>query len=97
MVILSHENENNSQEIKKKLPAIKILVVNDGSSDRTAEIARKAGARVFSHPHNKGYGAALKTGARESSTEFVLYFDADGQFHVDDIKKLLVDLMLELT
>ena len=56
-----------------------ILVVDDGSSDATAERARAAGARVIRHPYNKGNGAAVKTGLRHVSGEFVLIVDADGQ------------------
>jgi len=41
-----------------------ILIIDDGSEDQTAEEALQAGARVFRHPGNRGYGAALKTGAR---------------------------------
>ena len=56
-----------------------ILVVDDGSSDNTAERARAAGARVIRHPYNKGNGASVKTGLRHVSGEFVLILDADGQ------------------
>lgn len=56
-----------------------ILVIDDGSSDDTVERARAAGARVIKHPYNKGNGAAVKTGLRHASGEFVLILDADGQ------------------
>jgi glycosyltransferase involved in cell wall biosynthesis len=56
-----------------------ILVVDDGSTDATAERAAAAGARVVRHPYNKGNGAAVKTGLREAGTEVVLLLDADGQ------------------
>jgi glycosyltransferase involved in cell wall biosynthesis len=56
-----------------------VLVVDDGSSDRTAERAAAAGARVIRHPYNKGNGAAVKTGIREAQGEVVLLLDADGQ------------------
>ncbi len=84
---------NEEQALEKVLKELKllgtpVLVVDDGSTDRTAEMAQKAGAAVVRHPYNKGYGAALKTGAREARTDYVLYFDADGQFHTEDIKKV---------
>ena len=56
-----------------------VLVIDDGSSDATAERAAKAGARVVRHPYNKGNGAAVKTGVREAKGEVVLLMDADGQ------------------
>lgn len=56
-----------------------ILVVDDASTDDTAARAARAGARVVSHPYNKGNGAAVKTGIREATGEVVLLMDADGQ------------------
>jgi len=56
-----------------------VLVVDDGSGDRTAERAAEAGARVVRHPYNKGNGAAAKTGIREAAGDVLLFLDADGQ------------------
>ncbi len=65
-----------------------ILVVDDGSSDETANVARAAGATVVRHPYNKGNGAAVKTAVRRARGEFVLLLDADGQHAPEDIEKL---------
>jgi len=69
-----------------------ILVIDDGSSDETAARARDAGARVISHPYNKGNGAAVKTGIRHATGEFVLIVDADGQHPPEDACRLVARL-----
>ena len=60
------------REIKELYPDCEILVVDDGSSDRTQEEAIKAGANVWKHPYNIGNGAAIKTGLRYASGEWIL-------------------------
>jgi len=70
----------------------KVIVVDDGSRDRTAEIARSKGALVVSHPKNMGLGAALRTGlrvAREQGADRAVTFDADGQHDPKAVRRLL--------
>lgn len=69
-----------------------ILVVDDGSKDRTAERARAAGAAVIRHPYNKGNGSAVKSAVRAASGEFILLLDADGQHPPEEIEKLVAKL-----
>ena len=69
-----------------------IIVVDDGSADATGARARDAGACVVRHPYNKGNGAAVKTGARRASGEFVLIVDGDGQHHPEDTRRLVARL-----
>lgn len=64
---------------------MELLVVNDGSRDRTAEVAgevagKHTGVRIISHPKNRGYGAALKTGFAQARGELVGFLDADGTY-----------------
>lgn len=66
-----------------------VIVVDDGSSDATSREAAKSGFRVITHPYNKGYGAALKTGVRSSSGDFVVTIDGDGQHRPQDILALV--------
>lgn len=66
-----------------------IIVVNDGSTDETPEIAQQAGAKVVHHPYSKGNGAAIKTGARAAAGEVIVFMDADGQHNPADIPRLL--------
>lgn len=68
-----------------------IIVVDDGSSDRTASVARDSGVRVLSHGINKGYGAALKTGIRAARCPWILITDADGTYPSSAIPAILED------
>lgn len=70
-------------------PGFEVLVVDDGSTDSTAAVARAAGAAVISHPYSKGNGAAIKTGARHAHGEVLVFMDADGQHDPADIDALL--------
>jgi glycosyltransferase involved in cell wall biosynthesis len=75
-----------------------VVVVDDGSSDATAEEARAAGAAVITHPFNLGQGAALQTGidyAVAQRAEVIVTFDADGQHRVSDIAHLAEALVEE--
>lgn len=69
-----------------------VLVVDDGSTDRTGELARAAGAEVVRHPERQGVGAAFRTGiarAMELGADAVVTIDADGQFDPADIPAVL--------
>ena len=70
-------------------PWHEIIVVDDGSSDATADRAREAGAVVVRHPYNKGNGAAVKTGIRRATGEYVLIIDGDGQHRAWDAARLV--------
>lgn len=88
---------NEAAVIDKTLASVRawfpnVVVVDDGSSDDTAERASRAGAHVVRHPINLGQGAALGTGIRYAllqQAEFIVTFDADGQHRPDDIEVLL--------
>ena len=75
-------------------PWHEIIVVDDGSSDDTSGRAREAGATVVRHPYNKGNGAAVKTGIRRATGEYVLIVDGDGQ-HTPDQALRIVDRLGE--
>jgi glycosyltransferase involved in cell wall biosynthesis len=69
-----------------------VLVLDDGSTDRTSEEASKAGAEVIRHEHNQGKGAAIKTGMRELAARgflYVLILDGDGQHLPEEIPAFL--------
>ncbi|MGZ8433241.1 MAG: glycosyltransferase family 2 protein [Candidatus Binatia bacterium] len=72
-----------------ELPECEIIVVDDGSNDRSAAIAMAAGANVVRHPYNIGNGAAIKSGMRAAQGKFIVLMDGDGQHKPEDIPKLL--------
>ncbi|GAB4447422.1 MAG: glycosyltransferase family 2 protein [Anaerolineales bacterium] len=93
VVIPAYNEENGIKEIAERVlavePALKqvgverleLLVVDDGSRDRTAEVAEAIpGVNLIRHPKNKGYGAALKTGFSKASGELIGFLDADGTY-----------------
>jgi glycosyltransferase involved in cell wall biosynthesis len=74
---------------KASFPQSEILVVDDGSSDDTAELAEAAGARVIRQPQNRGYGAALKAGFAAARHDTVVITDADGTYPASAIPEML--------
>jgi len=69
-----------------------LLVIDDGSADATAMRAEAAGARIVRHPYNKGNGAAVKSGIRSATGEYILIIDADGQHPPTDALRLVARL-----
>ena len=77
------------------LPFVDVLVVDDGSEDHTAAVARQAGASVVRFPHNLGIGAALRAGflvASRRAYPIAFQFDPDGQHDVGSLDRLLAPL-----
>lgn len=96
-VVLPAKNEAQNiavvlRRLKHLLPDAEIIVVNDGSTDKTAKLAAKGGAKVISHPYSQGNGASIKTGARNAGGEILVFMDADGQHDPEDIPALLAKL-----
>lgn len=78
--------------VRIHLPEANVLVIDDGSGDRTAEVSRKAGAMVLQHPFNLGVGTALQTGykyAAQNGYEYLIQLDADGEHNPTYLPKFL--------
>jgi glycosyltransferase involved in cell wall biosynthesis len=97
VVVVPAWNEQESvglviKEIQTQLPSVRILVVDDASTDRTAEVAREAGATVITNPFNLGVGGAVRVGfryAQRSGASALVQVDADGQHDPKDIADLV--------
>ena len=96
-IVLPAKNEQAAvgqtvEKILRAWPEAEVIVVNDGSSDNTAQVAAAAGARVISQPYSMGNGAAIKTGARAARGAVIVFMDADGQHDPAHIQALLSKL-----
>lgn len=96
-IILPARNEAASlrtllPELQARMPDAEVIVVNDGSTDVTAEICRQYGIKLVTHPYGMGNGAAVKSGARIAQGEILVFMDADGQHQPQDIPLLLEKL-----
>jgi len=97
LVIIPAYNEEDSvgkvvEEVKKFLPGVDILVVNDGSKDLTSEEAKASGAVVLDLPFNLGIGGAMQTGYKYAfikGYDIAIQVDGDGQHDPKEISKLL--------
>ncbi len=91
--------KNEAEGLRRTLPGIRVLfpdaeviVVDDGSTDDTAAVARENGVTVLTSPYSMGNGAAIKRGARAASGDILMFMDADGQHDAALIPPLLARL-----
>ena len=96
-IVIPAKNEEQGlalflSRLRELYPGVEIIVVDDGSTDSTPSVCRDAGVQVVSHPYSKGNGAAIKSGARAASGEYLVFMDGDGQHDPADIEGLLTKL-----
>ena len=105
MVLVPAYNEEASisrllADVRRHLPGAAVVVVDDGSADRTAEMARAAGARVLRLPCNLGVGPAVQTGFRfaiEAGFDYLIRLDGDGQHPPAEALKLIAAMRAQPT
>ena len=96
-IVIPAKNEGGAigavvSKAREQYADAEIIVVDDGSSDDTAEVAAAAGATVVSHPESLGNGAAVKSGARVASGDVIAFMDGDGQHDAAELGPLLEQL-----
>ena len=96
-IVIPAKNEGGAigavvSKAREQYADAEIIVVDDGSSDDTAEVAAAAGATVVSHPESLGNGAAVKSGARAASGDVIAFMDGDGQHDSAELGPLLEQL-----
>lgn len=98
VVVPAYNEEDCIRDILNKLKSVmsnigkpyEIIVINDGSTDATGETVKSMRKiKLIIHEQNKGYGASLKDGIKESKGKWIIITDADGTYPVEDIAKLL--------
>lgn len=101
LVVIPAYNEEASLarvigNVGRAAPEADVLVINDGSADRTADVAEAAGARVITLPFNLGIGAAMQTGflfAKEHGYDYAVQVDGDGQHDPGEIPDILAPVL----
>ena len=93
VIVPAYNEEENVGDVIDRIKGLDlgldILVVDDSSIDKTTEVAESKGARVVKHPYNKGNGASVKTGLRNTDRKYILVVDGDGQHPPEEIPAIL--------
>ncbi|MCB4790689.1 MAG: glycosyltransferase family 2 protein [Elusimicrobia bacterium] len=93
LIIPAYNEEVSIKLVLKQINSVngidEVIVVDDGSTDSTAKIARESGVKVISNLYNIGYGASIKNGIMKAKNNLIAIIDADGTYQPEDIPKML--------
>ena len=94
IIIPAHNEAETVGDIIQRIRQVnsnwEILVVDDGSEDRTAEVSIAAGAQVLKHPYNIGMGGAIKNAVRRVKGDIFVLVDGDGQHPPEEVLELVL-------
>lgn len=95
LVIPAYNEAEHLPELLTSIPSVvnEVIVVDDGSSDETALIAKNNGAILVQHAKNKGKGISMVSGTHRATGDIVVFMDADLQHHPADIEKLVAPML----
>ncbi len=95
IIVPTYNEEKYIDDFCKNIKALcnnfqwNLIIVDDGSDDDTPDIVKNHDIKIITHKSNRGYGAALKSGIKNASTDWILIIDADGTYPIDYIDKLV--------
>jgi glycosyltransferase involved in cell wall biosynthesis len=100
VVVPAYNEESGIATVLEQIQAVmdrssiryQLLVVDDGSSDCTVDVASATGSKIIRHPENRGYGASLKTGIRYAKYDLIAITDADGTYPNERIPELVAEI-----
>jgi len=90
VIIPAYNEEKRIGKVLQRIPEFvdEVIVVDDGSNDRTSEVARKFGVEVIRLERNEGKGKAMSEGIKAANGDIIVFMDADGQHRPEEIIKL---------
>jgi len=97
IIIPAYNEENSIRDVIDEIYRVtnnhnlncELIVINDGSTDKTGEVVKQSKAKLIEHDENRGYGASLKTGIKKSAYDIVVITDADGTYPNEEIPNLV--------
>ncbi|WP_048159724.1 glycosyltransferase family 2 protein [Thermococcus barophilus] len=95
VIIPAYNEEKRIGKVLQRMPDFidEIIVVDDGSEDRTSEVARELGAEVIRLEQNQGKGRAMSEGIKKANGDIIVFIDADGQHKPEEIIKLVEPIL----